>query len=65
MIMVNGRRVEHVEGETVRALLERMRYVFPLVIVTIDGEIVPRDRYGSVRVPDGATVEVMHLTSGG
>lgn len=53
------------EGETVTRLLKRMRYVFPLVVVKIDGTVIPRDRFKETRIPDNVEVEVMHLTSGG
>ncbi|MCK4614902.1 MAG: sulfur carrier protein ThiS [Thermoplasmata archaeon] len=64
-IEVNGREIEFVEGETVTRLLKRMRYVFPLVVVKIDGTVIPRDRFKETRIPDNVEVEVMHLTSGG
>ncbi|MCI0496928.1 MAG: sulfur carrier protein ThiS [Thermoplasmata archaeon] len=65
MIRVNGRQVEHIDGETVTGLLTRMSYVFPLVIVRIDGAVIPFEMFSDAKVPDGANVEVLHLTSGG
>ncbi len=65
MITVNGNGRDHVPDETVSGLLKRLNYIFPLVIVKINGTVVPRDSFPSVNVPDGATVEVIHLTSGG
>jgi thiamine biosynthesis protein ThiS len=64
-ITVNGRSVDHKEGESVNRLLKRMRFLFPLVVVKIDGKIVPRDMFISTKVHDGAIIEVIHLTSGG
>jgi thiamine biosynthesis protein ThiS len=65
MITVNGRPVDHEEGESVTDLLKRMDYLFPLVIVKIDGKLVQRDEYQGSLVPDGSEIEVIHLTSGG
>jgi len=50
---------------TVRDVLTVRKYAFPLLIVRIDGILVPRDSYDSAPVPDGAVVDVVHLMSGG
>jgi sulfur carrier protein len=66
MIVVNRR--DHVswhEGLTVAALLDRLRYTFPHIIVTVNGELVPRDAYATHQVPDSADVRVLHLMAGG
>jgi len=65
MIKVNGEPLEHVPGMTVRTLLELKHFVFPLLIVKVNGEFVPRDQYERASVPDGAVVDVVHLMSGG
>lgn len=64
-ITVNRRKVEFVENESVNRLLKRMRYTFPMVIVRINGEVITRDRYFEVTIPDGADVDVFHIESGG
>lgn len=65
-IQLNRRSVE-VEGEvlTVRLLLDRMNFSFPLIIVKVNGLLVSRDDYEKVSVHDGDRVEVIHLMSGG
>ena len=65
MITVNGRDTDHVVDETVAGLLKRLNYIFPLVIVKMDGSVVPRESFASHTVPDDVTIEVIHLTSGG
>ena len=66
MIRINNRdEIEWEEGLTVSALLKRMRYTFPHIIVTIDGEVVPREEYDTRTIPDGANVRVIHLIAGG
>ena len=50
---------------TVRDVLRAKNYIFPLVIVTVDGTLVPRGSYDVASVPDGADVKVVHLISGG
>jgi thiamine biosynthesis protein ThiS len=65
MITVNGEKVEWHDGMTVRALLQACKYVFPLLIVTIDDTLVQRRDYETTPVPDGANVRVVHLMSGG
>ncbi|MFO8184268.1 MAG: sulfur carrier protein ThiS [Candidatus Aegiribacteria sp.] len=65
MIRVNGDPMEWSPEMTVADVIREKNYLFPLLVVRIDGELVPRDRYGSATVPDGAVVDVIHLMSGG
>jgi sulfur carrier protein len=65
MLQVNGEPLDWQEGLTVRGVLRARNYIFPLLIVTIDGRLVRREEYDNTPVPDGATVKVVHLMSGG
>ncbi len=65
MIKVNGEPLEHRPGMTVRDALRARNFIFPLLVVKIDGELVPRAAYDSRVVDDGADVQVVHLMSGG
>jgi len=65
MIEVNKREVEFVKNETVDKLLKRMKYSFPLVIVKINNEIIPRKKFSEVIVPDNSKISVIHMISGG
>lgn len=66
MIQVNDRtEVAWEEGMTVADLLERLNYTYPLIIVKVDGELVPRESYDDRVIPDGADVRVVHLIAGG
>lgn len=64
-ITVNGRVMEYKDGESVNRLLKRMKYLFPLVVVKLDGQIIPKELFIKTILHDGAIVEVIHLTSGG
>jgi sulfur carrier protein len=64
-IEVNGNGIDYVKGETIAQLLERMRYKFPLVVVKINGKVVPRERFPEAKFPDRSRIEVIHLISGG
>jgi len=54
-----------VENETVKQLLKRMKYTFPLVVVKVNDEVVPRNLFDQVTIPDNAKVDVIHMISGG
>ena len=64
-IEVNGKKVEWVEGETVKDLLKRMKYTFPLVVVKIDEKIIPRSNFSEIIISDNSKIAVIHMTSGG
>ncbi len=65
MITVNGKGLEWEEGMTVDAVLKRMKYTSHLILVKVDGEVVAQKEFGTAPVPDGATVEAIHLVGGG
>lgn len=65
MITVNGAPHPWRKGMTVRDALVEKKYGFPLVIVKIDGKLVPRGTYDGTGIPDGSVLEVIHLMSGG
>ena len=65
MIQVNGNTFEWVEDETVKQLLKRVKYSFPLVIVKINDKVVPRDEFSERTVPDDSKIAVIHMISGG
>ncbi len=66
MVKVNGEfEVEWEEGMTVRRLLEKMKFTFPMLVVSVNGQIVLRDDWDTTPVPDGAEVKVLHMVAGG
>jgi sulfur carrier protein len=66
MILVNRREeVVWEEGLTVSCLLDRFRFTFPHIIVSINGELVPRRDYATRQIPDDSDVRVVHLMAGG
>ena len=64
-IEVNDKKVDWVKDETIKRLLKRMRYTFPLVVVKIDEKVVPRDNFSEIIVPDNSKISVIHMISGG
>ncbi len=66
MITINQRdELPWQAGMTVQEILDTMSYTFPRVIVSIDGVVVPHDKYAVTPVPDDADVRVIHLMAGG
>ena len=65
MITVNGNELEWEEGMTVALVLERMKYTSHLILVKVNGEVVPQTSFSEAAVPDGAVVEAIHLIGGG
>ena len=65
MIEVNGKTIDFVEGETIKDLLKRMRYTFPLVVVKINDKVIPRTSFKDEKVIDNSKIAVIHMISGG
>ena len=65
MIEVNGKKIDWVESETVKDVLKRVKYTFPLVVVKINDKVVPRKDFSEVIIPDDSKIAVIHMISGG
>lgn len=65
MILVNGEPLEWKAGMTVADILKIRNYIFRMLVVQVNGELVKRGAYAHAVVPDGANVEVIHMISGG
>ena len=64
-IEVNKNPIDWVENENITQLLKRMNYTFPMVVVKIAGQVIPKTKYSETMVPDDSIIEVIHLISGG
>ncbi len=65
VIVVNGEPMPWQPGMTVADILKVRNYIFRMLVVQVDGTLVKRGTYAAAAVPDGATVEVIHMISGG
>jgi sulfur carrier protein len=65
MITVNGDALPHRPGMTVQDILDARKYIFRMLAVSVNGQVVPRKDYKTTQVPDGADVQVIHMISGG
>ncbi len=65
MIELNGRNIEWEEGLTVEALLRKMNYTYPMIIITVNGEKVDKSEWSNYLIPDGSKVVAHHLIAGG
>ncbi|HNX38036.1 MAG TPA: sulfur carrier protein ThiS [Candidatus Cloacimonadota bacterium] len=64
-ITVNGNVIDWFQGMTVTDVLRIMNYTFRMLVIKIDGQLVPKDSYTTTVIPVGAEVYVIHLISGG
>ena len=65
MITVNGDGMDWREGMTIADILKIRNFIFRMIAVQINGELVKRVAYDKTVVPDGADVQVIHMISGG
>ena len=65
MIIINGENVEYEGSLTVIDMLRNRGFVFPLLIVRINGKLVSRDSYEKTPISDEDRIEVIHMMSGG
>ncbi len=66
MIRVNDKfDVEWEEGTTVASILEVLKFTFPMIIVSVNGKVVPKSEYRTTTIEDNDEVKVIHLIAGG
>jgi sulfur carrier protein len=65
MIQVNGDPLEWKDGMTVRDVLTAKRFIFPMLVITVNDAVIDRKNYDTTVIPEGADVKVVHLMSGG
>jgi sulfur carrier protein len=65
MITLNGKDVDLRGAGTIGELLEAQGFVWPLLIVRVNGALVQRERYANTPIAEGDTVDVIHMMSGG
>ncbi len=65
MISINGENVEYQGSLTVFDMLENRGFVFPLLIVRINGKLVNRNSYEKTTISDEDRIDVIHMMSGG
>ena len=50
---------------TIKSLLEEKNYVFPMLIVKLNGRVVEDDDFAVTEVSDGDNVMAIHVFAGG
>ncbi|MDR3074035.1 MAG: sulfur carrier protein ThiS [Deltaproteobacteria bacterium] len=64
-LTVNGKPHPHAPGMTVASLLAAVHGAPAHVVVEVNGEIVPLERYGAMPLNGGDAVEIVHFVGGG
>lgn len=64
MVKINGAFV-HAAGKTISEYLSGTDYNITRIAVELNGEIVPKSKYGEVVLSDGDSVEVVSFVGGG
>ncbi|MBN2730107.1 MAG: sulfur carrier protein ThiS [Bacteroidales bacterium] len=66
-ITLNNREdnIDNFTEISIRELLKVKAYSFKLLVIKINGNLVPRDEYDKAIVRDGDYVTILHLMSGG
>ena len=68
MVITLNNREEIIENKTeitIQELLDYKAYSFKMLVIKINGTLIPRDEYGSTIIRDNDNVTVLHLMSGG
>lgn len=65
LITVNGDPMEWHNGLTVRGMLKKKNWTFPMIAVWINDKPVHPDHFDMEEIPDGSIVQAIHMVAGG
>ena len=65
MITVNNNSHPYTPGMTIKSLLAEKNYVFPALVVKINGRVVEDEDFAVTAVNDGDNVMAIHTFAGG
>lgn len=65
MIFVNGNEAAEFIGKNVLEMLEKCEFKLARIAVELNGEILPKAKYGETKLADGDLVEVVTFVAGG
>ena len=64
-IYVNGNKIEWEKDLNITKILKKMKYTFKMIVVKVNGKVIPKDQYDNFFVDENDDVKVIHLISGG
>jgi sulfur carrier protein len=65
IIKLNGRDFHWEDGMTVEDIMNKNKFIFPKIIVKINGQHIEKEDYPKTVVKDGDNVQMIHLLAGG
>ena len=65
MITVNNTGHPFTPGMTIKSLLEEKNYVFPMLVVKLNGKVIEDEKFAVTAVNDGDNVMAIHVFAGG
>lgn len=65
MIFVNGREAAEFIGANVLEMLDKGGFKLARIAVELNGEILPKSKYGETKLADGDLVEIVNFVAGG
>ena len=65
MLTVNNTEYPFHEGMTIKTLLDEKGYVFPRIIVKVNGKVMEDSDFAGTLLKDGDNVNAIHVFAGG
>ena len=65
MLTVNNTEYPFHEGMTIKTLLDEKGYVFPRIIVKVNGKVMEDADFAGTLLKDGDNVNAIHVFAGG
>lgn len=65
MITLNNRPEDYFDGMTVKLLLEKLKYSYPVLIVRVNKNLIDDKDFSVTPIADGDYVEIHHPICGG
>ncbi len=65
-IRVNDKfEVDWKPGMTIRDIIKALNFTFPMLVVTVNGKVIPKDEWDTYQVGENDNVRILHMIAGG
>ena len=65
MITVNNTEHPFTPGMTIKSLLQEKNYVFPMLVVKLNGKVIEDENFAVTAISDCDSVMAIHVFAGG
>ncbi len=52
-------------GMTVQDVIRKLKFTFPMLVVTVNGKVIPKEEWETYELQEKDNVKILHMIAGG